>query len=91
MFPERTRTKAPFAAVCGCKPNSGCRDDCINEKMHYLCGKDCPSGESCTNQSLSKRKTPKIKIHYVSHRRQKHDIPANRVCVDWLARFRSRR
>ena len=35
--------------------------------MEYLCGKDCPCGDACTNRSLTKRQGAPIKVFYVSH------------------------
>lgn len=33
--------------------------------MNYLCGKDCPSGDKCTNGSLATRPQKEIKIFWV--------------------------
>lgn len=66
VFPERSRVLAPVHAVCRCDAESGCGDNCINRIMSYLCGRDCPCGDSCTNKSLAKRKTPAVKVNYVS-------------------------
>lgn len=37
-----------------------------NRVMNYLCGKDCPCGESCTNLSLSNAVQKSCKIVWVS-------------------------
>lgn len=65
-FPERTRMLADVRAVCRCDPKSDCGDNCINRIMNYLCGRDCPCAERCTNKSLAKRKGPSVKVTYVS-------------------------
>jgi hypothetical protein len=66
VFPERSRMQTSVRAVCECKPDSGCGTRCINVLMSYLCGRDCPCGDKCTNRSLAKRKGPKVEVFYVS-------------------------
>ncbi|WVQ97715.1 hypothetical protein IAU59_004829 [Kwoniella sp. CBS 9459] len=62
VYPERPRVSAGSTAVCRCSPESGCGDNCINRIMSYLCGKECPAGEQCTNKTLTKRKGPGYKV-----------------------------
>ncbi|KDN41066.1 SET domain-containing protein, partial [Tilletiaria anomala UBC 951] len=51
------------AAVCQCKPDSRCRDECMNRLMQYICDpKTCPCGENCTNQRLGVRVPPKCEV-----------------------------
>lgn len=34
--------------------------------MSYICGRECPCGERCTNRSLAKRPMAQTKVKYVS-------------------------
>jgi hypothetical protein len=64
-FPERDKIKADYDAICKCEVENKCGDNCINRVMGYLCGKNCPCGEECTNQALHKRERPETKVVYV--------------------------
>ncbi|OCF38889.1 hypothetical protein I317_07338 [Kwoniella heveanensis CBS 569] len=68
VYPERPRVSAGSTAVCRCTPESGCGDNCINRIMSYLCGKECPAGEICTNKTLAKRKGPGYKVVHTGAR-----------------------
>ncbi len=54
-------------AVCKCDPSSDCGDNCMNRHMNYICGKDCPTGDRCTNKSLTRRPQKAYRIVWVSH------------------------
>lgn len=51
--------------ICHCDPESECRVQCINRAMSYFCGKDCPSGDKCSNKSLIKRTGKNTKVYWV--------------------------
>ncbi|WVF70177.1 hypothetical protein IAT40_004965 [Kwoniella sp. CBS 6097] len=68
VYPERPRVSADSTAVCRCSPDSGCGDNCINRIMSYLCGKECPAGDKCTNKTLTKRKGPGYKVVHTGAR-----------------------
>ncbi|WWD00163.1 hypothetical protein V866_007071 [Kwoniella sp. B9012] len=68
IYPERQKYQTDFHAICKCSPESKCSDQCINRLMSYLCGKDCPAGDECTNKTLRKRKAASYKVVYTGSR-----------------------
>ncbi|WVR04322.1 hypothetical protein IAU60_001322 [Kwoniella sp. DSM 27419] len=68
VYPERQRIPADWNAVCRCTPESRCGENCINRIMSYLCGKDCPAGDSCDNRTLTRRTCPGYKIVHTGAR-----------------------
>ncbi|WWC59044.1 uncharacterized protein I303_101591 [Kwoniella dejecticola CBS 10117] len=62
IYPERPKVMTDFHAICKCSPESKCADQCINKLMSYLCGKECPAGDECTNKTLTKRKAAAYKV-----------------------------
>ncbi|OCF76517.1 hypothetical protein I204_02213 [Kwoniella mangroviensis CBS 8886] len=68
IYPERQKYQTDFHAICKCSPESKCSDQCINRLMSYLCGKDCPAGDECTNKTLRKRKGASYKVVYTGSR-----------------------
>ncbi|WWC67534.1 uncharacterized protein I206_101443 [Kwoniella pini CBS 10737] len=68
IYPERQKVMTDFHAICRCSPESKCADQCINKLMSYLCGKECPAGEECTNKTLTKRKPAAYKVVYTGTR-----------------------
>ncbi|GMK57715.1 hypothetical protein CspeluHIS016_0405490 [Cutaneotrichosporon spelunceum] len=67
QFVERSKRMAE-RAVCKCDPSSDCGDNCMNRHMNYLCGKDCPTGERCTNKSLTRRPQKAYRIVWTGPR-----------------------
>jgi hypothetical protein len=65
VFPERTKFMSDIPAICRCLPASGCGEHCINRIMSYLCGKECPCADRCSNRSLARRRNPAMKVFYV--------------------------
>ncbi|WRT65156.1 uncharacterized protein IL334_002099 [Kwoniella shivajii] len=68
VYPERPRVSAGFTAVCKCSPESKCAEQCINRIMSYLCGKECPAGDDCTNKTLTKRRGASYKVIHTGTR-----------------------
>ncbi|BEI88239.1 uncharacterized protein CcaverHIS019_0109570 [Cutaneotrichosporon cavernicola] len=67
QFVERSKRVAE-RAVCKCDPSSDCGDNCMNRHMNYLCGKDCPTGERCTNKSLTRRQQKAYRVVWTGSR-----------------------
>ncbi|WVW78881.1 hypothetical protein I302_100844 [Kwoniella bestiolae CBS 10118] len=68
IYPERQKYQTDFTAICRCSPESKCADQCINRLMSYLCGKDCPAGDECTNKTLRKRVGASYKVVHTGSR-----------------------
>ncbi len=64
--------------------------------MNYLCGKDCPSGDKCTNRSLASRQQAPYRVFFVRItllRRSPKVLRIGLIFVvaarpDWETRFR---
>lgn len=87
QFLERPKIPASDKEICHCVVGTGCGLSCTNRLMGNLCGKSCPNGPDCGNQSLCRR-LAKATIVALSSLHgygvfAAEDIPAGEFVIDY--------